>query len=140
MSQKSAETSDTEDEDIPAPRTPAKVLSQPVQENVVVEPNDETDLRQFDEAMDVEETPIDDLRTLGDAMPPADLPRHAPLASSLDDCDSTVTRDSASEATVDRGLIVDSVDFLTNAGASTGTRKYIRKQADQDPLPRPSPG
>ncbi len=50
-----------------------------------VEPSDEVDLRKFDEIMDVEDTPLDDLRSLGDAMPPAVLPRHASLASSLDD-------------------------------------------------------
>ena len=65
-SQKSAETSDAEDEDVPAPKTPASVLCQSAQENVQVEPSDEADLQQFGENMDVEDTPLDDLQTLGD--------------------------------------------------------------------------
>ncbi len=52
-------------------------------------------------------------------MPQVNLPRHASLASSLDECDSTITRVSASEATVDKDLSRDNVEVLTNVGADT---------------------
>ncbi len=68
------------------------VLSQSTQENTRTEGSDETDLRQFDEIMDVGDTPLDDLQPLGDVIPRVDLPRHASLASSLDECESTITR------------------------------------------------
>ena len=117
---KSAEPSDTESGEAPrapAPRTMTSVLSQSAQEHTRTETNDETDLRQFDELMDVGVTPLDALQPLGDAMPPVDLPRHASLASSLDECESTIPRMSASEATVDQGVKLETVELLTNVSA-----------------------
>ncbi len=103
---RSVETSDAQDNeaiDAPATRTTAKVLSQSAHGNDRADPSDETDLRQFDEIIDVGDTPLDDLQPLGDAIPPVDLPRHAFLASSLDECEITINRASASEACMDRG-------------------------------------
>ncbi len=104
----------------------ASVLSQSFQENTLVEPSDETDLRQFDEIMDVGDTPLDDLRPLGDATPPVDLPRHASIASSLDECESTITHVSASEATTDKGPELENVEMLTNVSADAP--EYNAKQ------------
>ena len=62
-SQKSADTSDAEDEITVAPRA-SNVLSQSAQENVQLETSDEADLGQFGEIMDLGDTPLDDLRTM----------------------------------------------------------------------------
>ena len=70
VSQKSGAAIDAEEQDlvnVPAPRTPASVLYHSAQENMQLEPSDGTDLRQFDEILDVEDTLLGDLRTLGDA-------------------------------------------------------------------------
>ncbi len=50
-------------------------------------------------------------------MPKVDLPRHSSMASSLDDCDSGITRISASEATVERAPAQESIELLTNVSA-----------------------
>ena len=72
-------------------------------------------------------------------MPPADLPRHASLASSRDECDSTITRVSASEGTVDRGLFADSVDLITNVGADVPDYR-VKQTKYRDPKIDPKMG